>query len=127
MDSVFYAKDFDTPIFNCILLFLYKSGMILLLTINTINCLLKSSHFQCLKLWEYPGIIFWFKFRIFPILIILIFWFYIYFWKILIDYQKLALLSKTIKNFKGFNSVEFIVFVWNFVNVFSLAMPTRKC
>ena len=74
---------------------------------------MKSFHFQCLKLWEYPVIIFWFKFRVFAILIILIFWFYIYFWKMLIDYQKLALLSKTIKNSKGFNSVEFITFVWN--------------
>ena len=49
-----------------------------------------------------------------------------FFWKRLIVYQKLGLLSKKIRAFKGSILAEFIVFLWNFTHVFCLAVPTKS-
>ena len=100
-----------------------------LFTINTVNHFLKPFYFQRLMLWEYLHITFKFKFRCFHSLNIYIFWFCngnlcVHFWKRLIVYQKLAILSKKIKIFKGWYSQEF--FLWYVTHVFSLAMPTKN-
>ena len=115
---------FNTPIFNNILFFLYKSG-----TISIIYYKYGKSFWEIILLpasyaMRIPWKNFLVKFRFFYLLIILNFGLCnkklcIYFWKRLVVYQKLGLLFKKIKDS---NSAEFIVFLWNFAHV-----STKKC
>ena len=123
---------FYTPRFNYILPFFFKSGMM-----STIYHKYSKHFIEVIPLPASDAIrIYWNNFfnlgSEFFSWLFLFFRFCnenlcIYFWKILIAYQKLSLSSKRIKISKCSNLAEFIVFLWNFANAFSLELPTKRC